>query len=208
MTSRRLAVLGGGGHGRVVADCALECGWLAIDVFDDDPAKTMAGPFAVVGTGKELLVRHGDYDGVVVAIGDNCARLVRLRALEAVGARLTALVHPRAFVSRHARLGLGAVVIAGAVVNVGASLGPAVIINTGATVDHDCDLGPGVHVSPGAHLAGTVQVGAESWIGAGAVVRESVTIGNRVCIGAGAVVVKSIADNLTVVGNPARLINR
>lgn len=200
----RLAVMGGGGHGRVVADCAEECGFEQIDLFDDDPANTQTGPFGMVGTGADLIARHRAYDGVVIAIGANSARLHWHRVLAGAGARMAILVHPRASVSRRAIAGPGTVVFAGAVVNAGARLGEATIVNTAATIDHDCVLADGVHVAPGAHLAGGVEVGDETWIGIGAVVREYVTIGNRVFIGAGAVVVKSIPDGLTVVGNPAR----
>lgn len=204
----RLAVLGGGGHGRVVADCAEACGFNQVDVFDDHLGRTSTGPFRISGTAEDLVARIGNYDGVVIAIGNNAARLDHQRALEGAGARMAVLVHPRATVSRHARLGRGSVIFAGAVVNVGSDLGRATIVNTGATVDHDCRLGDGVHVAPGAHLAGGVAVGERTWIGVGAVVREYITIGNQVLIGAGAVVVRSIPDGLTVVGNPARPLQR
>lgn len=201
---RVLAMLGAGGHGRVVADCALECGFERVEVFDDHIPLSIPEGSAFAGSGSDLLARHREYDGVIVAIGENVARLERHRALTAAGASMAILVHPHASVSRHARLGFGTVVCAGGVVTVGAELGQAVVVNTGATIDHDCRLADGVHVAPGAHLAGGVQVGEGTWIGVGAAVREYVTIGNRVFIGAGAVVVKSIADGLTVVGNPAR----
>jgi sugar O-acyltransferase (sialic acid O-acetyltransferase NeuD family) len=201
---KSLAILGGGGHGMVVADCAEECGITRIDLFDDDISRKVTMDFHIVGTGADLLSRCRDYEGVIVAIGNNQARMERQKALKAAGATMAVLIHPSATVSRHTQVGAGTVVFAGAVVNVGACLGEAVIVNTGATVDHDCIIANGVHVAPGAHLAGGIRAGEETWIGVGAVVREYVTIGNRVCIGAGAVVVKSIANDATVVGNPAR----
>lgn len=203
-----LAILGGGGHGRVVADCAEACGATRVDIFDDDASRVTTGPFRIEGTGADLMSRHDDYDGVLVAIGDNTARLDRQRSLQAAGARIAVLIHPRATISRHSQLGAGSVAMAGAVVNVGCKLGIATIINTGATVDHDCTLADGVHVAPGAHLAGGVTVGEASWIGIGASVREYVKIGSRVLVGAGAVVVKSLPDGVTAVGNPARLLQR
>lgn len=205
---RSLAILGAGGHGRVVADCAEAAGWSGITVFDDLPGALPRGPWPVVGTGSDLIGRLSDFEGAVVAIGDNATRLDWHRRLAALGGRLTSIVHPRATVSSYARLGVGTVVFAAAAINIGANLGQAVIVNTGATVDHDGDLADGVHISPGANLAGGVRVGEASWVGIGASVREGVTIGKRVRIGAGAVVVKSIEDGLTVVGNPARPLER
>ena len=60
------------------------------------------------------------------------------------------LVHPRAYVSPAARLGVGAVVLPMAVVNTGVQVGNGCIVNIGALVDHDSILEDGVHLAPGA----------------------------------------------------------
>ncbi len=205
---RSLAIVGAGGHGRVVADCAEALGWERIEFYDDKGLGAPAGPWPVVGTVEALFARLGDYDGVVVGLGDNRARLARHRALAERGAVLATLIHPRATVSRHARIDAGTVVFAGAVVNFGAVIGQACIINTGATVDHDDRLADGVHLSPGAHLGGGATVGEGSWIGLGASVREGVAIGRHVRIGAGAAVVAATPDDLDLVGVPARPLKR
>ena len=202
-----LAILGAGGHGRVVAECAELAGWTDI-VFFDDAEMPDAMHWPVAGTTDDLVQGLGAFDGVVVAIGVNALRLERSRTIIARGGRLATLVHPNAAMSPRAVLGAGTVVLAGAVVSVGARLGDAVIVNSGATVDHDCILADGVHVSPGAHLAGGVTVRERSWIGIGAVVRELISIGSDVTIGAGAVVIQPALDGQTLVGNPARILER
>lgn len=201
---RSLAILGAGGHGRVVADCAEAAGWTGILFFDDRPSKALPGSWTFAGSGADLLERLPEFDGVVIAIGSNAARLDWHRRLAALGAPLVSIIHPRACVSQYASLGVGTVVCAGAVISIGVKAGEGVIINTGATVDHDCTLADGVHVSPGAHLAGGASVGEGSWIGIGAVVRELVAVGERVRVGAGAAVVAPIGNDVTVVGVPAR----
>ena len=205
MTSRRLAILGAGGHARVVADTALEAGWREVAFFDDRyPELATTGPWLVSGAASDLFADVTAYDGVIVAIGDNAARLRLYRRLDDAGAALTSIVHPRAWASARSEIGSGTVLCAGAIVNVGARLGKACIVNTGATIDHDCDLGDGVHVAPGAHLSGGAVVGALSWIGVGATVRQGATIGGETMIGAGAVVVSDIPDGVVAVGCPAR----
>lgn len=201
---KKLAILGAGGHARVVADAAEVLGWDEISLFDDAWPNIAPGPWPVIGSGQDLEARFAEFEGVTVAIGANAVRLRKQRSLVGRGARIVSIIHPAATVSRHARLGLGIAVFAGAVINPGVETGHAVIINTAATIDHDCRLGDGVHISPGAHLAGGVQIGDETWVGIGASVKELVSIGPRSKVGAGAAVVASIPEGTTVVGVPAR----
>lgn len=202
---KRLAIVGAGGHGKVVADTAERCGWQLIEFFDDGwPRCGMNGVWPVIGDISMLINTLEEFDGVVVAIGDNRVRRSKLEELANAGARLVSLVHPSATISRHASVGIGSVVFAGAVVNPGACIGRGVILNTGCSIDHDCIVEDGVHISPGARLAGTVRVGSMSWIGIGACVRQSIHIGSDVTVGAGAAVINDIADSLLVVGVPAK----
>lgn len=204
-----LAIIGASGHGKVVADTAEGCGWDAIEFFDDAwPGLVTNGAWPVVGTTADLLARVQDYQGVLVAIGNNEIRQRKLNELKAAGARLPVLRHPESVVSRYATLGAGTVVFATAVVNAYATIGEGCILNTGSSVDHDCQLGDCVHVCPGARLAGMVKVGDLSWIGIGACVRQVLNIGAQVVVGAGAAVVNDISDNMTVVGVPARVLGR
>ncbi|WP_369959533.1 acetyltransferase [Pseudomonas benzenivorans] len=202
---KRLAILGASGHGKVVADTAECCGWQSVEFFDDAwPGLQKNGVWPVVGDTAALMGRLADFDGVLVAIGNNRVRHAKLLELRAEGARLVILVHPAATVSRYAVIGEGAVVFAGAVVNAEACIGQGTILNTGCSIDHDCLLGDAVHISPGARLAGGVQVGDLSWVGIGASVRQLVRIGERVLVGAGSAVISDIPDDVTVAGVPAK----
>jgi len=145
----RLAILGASGHGRVVADTAECCGWQAVQFFDDAwPDLLENGVWPVVGDTAALMSRLADFDGVLVAIGNNRIRNAKLLELQAAGAPMVTLVHPAATVSRYAAIGDGTVVFAGAVVNAGARINPGAILNTCCSIDHDCLLGDAVHISP------------------------------------------------------------
>lgn len=201
---KRLLIIGGGGHGKVVADAALLSGWDEV-VFADAryPELTQVRNWPVINTESALDKPMPDIDGVVIAIGHNRTRIAIQQRLAALGWPIVTIIHPRSTVSPFAQIGVGSVLFAGAVVNVDAVVGAAAIINTGAVVEHDCVLGAGVHVSPNAALAGGVTVGDCSWIGMCACVRQLVKVGSDVVVGAGAVVVGDVLPRLTVKGVPA-----
>lgn len=202
---KHLAILGASGHGKVVADTAECCGWQSVEFFDDAwPQCQLNGAWGVTGNTPALLARLAEFDGVLVAIGNNRIRQTKLRELREAGATLVTLLHPAATVSRYARIGLGSVVFAGVVVNADVHIGIGAILNTGCSVDHDCMLGDVVHISPGVRLAGGVQVGDLSWVGIGASVRQQIRIGQRSMVGAGSAVVSDVPDDMTVAGVPAK----
>lgn len=205
---KRLAIVGAGGHGRVVADAAQLYGWGRIDFFDDAWAEMNAyGPWPVVGSTSTLCQRLSDYGGVVIAIGASADRLQKQAMMRDAGATIVSIIHPMAAVSQYAQIGTGSVVFAGSVLNAGAVIGEGVILNTGCSVDHDCIIDDYAHISPGAHLGGNVHVGAQSWIGIGASVKHGIKIGRSAIVGVGAAVVADVPDGTCVVGVPARPIS-
>lgn len=206
MSVRRLVIVGGSGHARVVLDAARLAGHEVLGLVDPRLAPGALVDGAAVLGGDEAL---GALDGgfaCIVGIGDNA---VRRRVAESLAARYPALwfasvLHPSAVVAATAKVQEGAFVAAGALINAGACVGWHAIINTGATVDHECDIGDFASVGPNAALAGNVAVGRGAMIGIGACAVPGVRIGDGAVIGAGAAVVADIAPGVTAVGVPAR----
>lgn len=206
----RVAVLGSGGHARVVADILRAAGrevegWL-------DPharAGEIRSGLPVLG-GDERLDDPAFAAGreFVVGVADQATRRRLSGLLASRGGRLTCAVHPRAVVSPAARLGSGVVLAAGSVVQPGAVLGDSVILHPGATVDHDDVLEEGVQIGPGAHLAGFVTCREDVFVGTGAAVIPGCTLGARSIVGAGAVVIADLPADVTAVGCPARILGR
>jgi sugar O-acyltransferase (sialic acid O-acetyltransferase NeuD family) len=198
-------VLGGSGHGKVIADLAEMVGWEEVVFFDDAwPHLTHNGAWPVVGNSLSLLDQLSCFTGVVVAIGNNLIRADKLRWLVENAAPVVSIIHPSAVISRYVSLGVGCVVMAGVVVNADTNIADGVILNTGCSVDHDCVIGACAHISPGARLAGGVRVGAQSCVGIAACVKQLICIGQKVVVGAGAAVVADLPDGITAVGVPAR----
>lgn len=203
----KLLIIGAGGHGRVIADCAeAGCQYSEIAFLDDSyPERSSNLIWPILDKSSAWKIYQEEYD-FALAIGHNKSRLAMYKALSEANARTPNIIHPRAVISQHASLGSANVVFAGAVINPGASIANACIINTSATVDHDCKLNDAVHISPGAHLAGTVTVGSLTWFGVGSSSVQSVDIAENTQVGAGAAVTKSTEANGLYVGVPAKRI--
>lgn len=203
---KTLAILGASGHGKVLADIAELTGWEEIVFYDDAwPKIEKNGAWRVVGDTNKLIEIFSEYDGVIVAIGNNKIRSEKTEYLKNIGANLATLVHPSAVLSKYSSIGIGSVVVAGAVVNPYCKIGDGVIINTCSSVGHDCNLGNYVHICPGARLAGGSNIEELCWIGLGSSVRQLINIGARTIVGAGSVVVKDIPSNATAFGVPAKI---
>lgn len=198
-------IIGAGGHGKVVADALVSAGMPLIGFVDDDPDIIGQQILQFPVLGKIDQWPEFNVEGIVIAIGNNHIRRIIQEKMESQGRpNWITVIHPRATVSKTARLGIGTVVMAGAIVNPDVVIGQHAIINTGATVDHDCVIGDHVHIAPGVHLAGGVQIGNNALIGIGSVIIPGVKVGNDTTVGAGTVIIKDVPSKVTAKGVPAR----
>lgn len=208
MRKNKVLIFGAGGHGKVALDILIESGADILGFIDDDKTKTgeKIRGFSVLGDFSYLEKKKSA--ALVLGIGNNVIREKIFNKAKNMDISITSAVHPKAIVSKDVKLGEGVLIMPGAVINTGSILEDGAVVNTGATVDHDCYLKRFCQIWPGAHLAGSVRVGEFSYVGTGASVIQNINIGENVMIGAGAVIIKDVLDNVTVVGNPGRVIKR
>ncbi|MDA7474079.1 acetyltransferase [Candidatus Pelagibacter ubique] len=192
--SKKLAIIGAGGHGKVVGEIALLNHYKIIDFFDDRANEIKLFPFNIVGNLDYLKDHLKDYDFFFVAIGDNQIRNDKLEWLKKYKVNVISLVHPKSTVSKFSSLGIGACIMANAAVNPGTSIKEGVIINTSASIDHDCIIEKFAHISPNCSLSGSVRIGEFTHLGSGTSVHPEIFIGNKVKTGIGSKVFKNISD--------------
>ena len=192
--NKKLAIIGAGGHGKVVGEIALLNKYKIIHFFDDEIEKIKDFPFTISGN-LDYLVNHlKDYDSFFVAIGDNQKRYNKLEWLKKQKKNIINLIHPKSTISKFSSLGLGISVMANAVINPGTFIKEGVIINSSASIDHDCMIECFSHISPNCSLSGNVRVGKFTHLGTGTSVHPGINIGNNVKTAVGSKVYKNILN--------------
>lgn len=199
-----LAIIGAGGHARVVLDVALRIGMPIAGFLDREATLhgTLLSGHPILGGDERIddfgsnLVLLANGVGVRPARGDPGTRLrARIHdSFVARGYRFPALVDPFAIIAGEVTVGVGSQVMAGAVVQPRCVLGVDLVINTRATIDHDCRIGDHAFIAPGAVLCGDVDVGAYAFVGAGAILLPGATVGAGAVVQAGAVLDRSVPD--------------
>lgn len=164
----RLLIYGSKDFAATVAELVRHCGHEVAGMVDD----YNNGP-GILGNLDSVTQSHPPSDyGVAVAIGYSNipARWAAWEKILSVGYHAPALIHPRAYVADTARVGEGAMVMAGAIVDVRAEIGDLTVLWPNTCINHDSKLGVNTFVSPSATVCGFVDIGPHSFIGAGAVI--------------------------------------
>ncbi len=204
MIASELVLIGGGGHGVVVAEAVRAAGSRVRGVYDDDERC----PAAREPDGAEWLgplSQAGELDVPwILSLGDLALRALVLERLGPSGTTSEKVIHPSAVISPTAVLGRGVFVGPLAVVHARAHVAAHAIVNTGAIIEHDCDVGENCHLAPRSVLGGNVRIGPGTLVGLGAMVLPGITIGPGCVVGAGAVVHEDVPEGLRVAGVPAR----
>lgn len=183
-----LVLLGGGGHCRSCIDVIEQHGAFRIAGIVDLPerrGRTVLG-YPVFAEDGDLPALLCQYRFFLVTVGQikSCERRKQLyEVIRAGGGEPATIVSPLAYVSRHARLGQGTIVMHHALINAGAAIGDNCIINSKALIEHDTMVGNHCHISTGVLLNGGVVVESECFVGSGSVAREGVRIGQGAIVG-------------------------
>lgn len=206
-----LILIGGGGH------CLS-----SIDVIEQERKFDIRGildlaqnidkhvlDYKVIGTDEDIM-SHIENNYFIITIGqlksvENRVNLFEL--LQRLSAKVATIISPFAYVSRHAQIGEGSIVMHGATVNAGAKIGRNCIINTGANIEHNVNIGDHCHISTHALVNGDCIIGSNTFVGSGAVISNQVSISNNTIIGALSLVLKDIRDEGGIyAGSPCKKI--
>ena len=206
----KIILVGGGGHCRAVIDI-IESGKLfEIAGVIDVPEKVGSSIYGynIIGTDDDLPALVKEVKTFCVTVGhikSNALRKSLFANLKALGAHLPVITSPHAYVSNHATIGEGTVVMHSAVINASATIGRNCIINTASIIEHDVIIGDHCHVGPLSAVNGGCLVESNCFVGSNSVVIPGITIKRNSLVAAGSVIISTVEENSLYAGNPARL---
>ena len=196
-----LIIVGAGGHALSVADAASSAGWKVVGFYSPDGT----GPASALGPVLSSLDPLDLSDtAFALGIGTNHSRET---VAQDIGKRfaqteIVSVVHATAWVSPHATVHPGAVILAHTSVGPGSTVGRGALLNTGASLDHESSLGDYASLGPGARTGGNVSVGERTMIGIQAGIVHGVRVGSDCVVGAHSFVNSDLDSNIVAWGTP------
>jgi len=174
---KQILLIGGGGHCRSV-----------IDVIEQENKYEIAGiidkkecvgqdilGYKVIGSDDDLKDLYQHYRYALITVGQIKFPEIRIKLFEmlrAFGYIFPVVISPFAYVSKHAKIGEGSVIMHHALINANVSIGQNCIINTKALIEHDATIEDNCHISTGAIINGGVYVKAGTFYGSNATCKE------------------------------------
>lgn len=182
---KKLLLVGSGGLGRVVLEHAsslYDCAFL-----DDGNADVVDG-VPVIGKTDDIERLFGEYKLLLVTIGNNALRERFYGRAAAIGYTFPNIIVPSAYVSPHATIGTGCVILNNAIVQNNAKCGNGCILNPGVELHHDSMIGNYCLIYTNSVVRSLTHVGDRVWIGSTATVSTGATVLDDIKIEDGQVV--------------------
>ena len=200
MKKSELIVIGAGGHSRSCIDTIEQEGKYKIGGlvgFSQEVGSSQFG-YEVLSDDSGLSELASQFEFALVALGQIHSPELRIRLYEqsiTAGFIFPSIIAPSAYVSPHAKLGAGTIVMQGAILSAGVVVGENCIVNTRALLEHDSQVSDHCHISTGAIINGNTSIGKGSFIGSGSVVKEGVSVGAGSLVGMGLALRHNLDEN-------------
>jgi sugar O-acyltransferase (sialic acid O-acetyltransferase NeuD family) len=214
---KQLAIFGASGCGRGVMPLARQqwavSGELHQLVFVDDnpPAAECNGQKVL--TYAEWLAQPASSRHINIAIANSSVRQKLVERCLDDGVQFFEVRAANVVQLDDVQLGEGAILCPFVTLTSNIRIGKHFHANLYSYVEHDCVIGDYVTFAPGVKCNGNVVVEDHAYIGTGAIIKQGqpgqpLVIGRGAVVGMGAVVTKSVPPGATLVGNPARVMNK
>ena len=186
---KNIVLVGGGGHCISLIDIIENVNEFNIlGVLDPNTVKKNILGYKILGDDSLIpeLVDENTY--FLITVGQIKSYSIRKNIAKILlknNAKLATIISPTAYVSKHAHIGEGSVVMNHAVVNAKSKIGNNCIINTMANIDHGVLIQDFCHISTCAVINGDSVIENGTFIGSNATISNNIIIKENSIIGAG-----------------------
>ena len=199
----KIILIGGGGHCKSCIDVIEQEGKYQIAGIVDVAKKVNQNimGYEIIGTDEDLPLIAKEYSSFLITVGQirsATKRILLFNRLRELSARFPVIFSPLSYVSKHATIAEGTIVMHHAVVNAGADIGENCIINTKALIEHDAIIEHHCHIATAAIVNGGVKIKSGTFFGSNAVTRGYVVVGEKSFINCGAKVECDVSSRKVV----------
>jgi sugar O-acyltransferase (sialic acid O-acetyltransferase NeuD family) len=192
-----------------IQNTAYQKEWSIAGFLDDRPDALSLFPeieLPVLGSTKDYEPRKGQT--FIIALGHPQLRAEMRTRFSERGAQFTRLIHESCVLGSRVHLEPGVILCPGVVLTCDIHIGANTALNVSSAVGHDAVIGEDCQISSFCDMTGYVQLGDRVLMGSRASIIPGKRVGNGATVGAGSVVVSNVPANVTVFGNPARILTR
>ena len=202
----KLFIYGSGGYGKEVLNLALRNNrWKDIAFINDfEEGKEYYG-YRFYSFESIKTIEDSAEIEIVIGTGEPVNRKILYTKVKEAGYRLATIIDKDASVSPFANIGEGCIISAHVNISADPTVGVNCAIQPNVSLGHDTLIGDHCVLSPTSSISGNCVLGSEVFLGTGACIKERLRIGDRSIIAMGAMVFRDVAENSTVIGNPARV---
>lgn len=163
-------IVGAGVYGVVAYEIAIAMQCFNKIGFVDDEKEVDSNGMRGIGKIKDIETLNGQYNHIIVAIGDSKTRLSLLKRIEEeTSYTIATLLSPKAYVAPSAQIKMGSIIEPMAVIHSLSVISIGCIISAGAIVNHASVCGDGVHVDCNVVVKGNTVVPTGTKIQSGAI---------------------------------------
>jgi sugar O-acyltransferase (sialic acid O-acetyltransferase NeuD family) len=190
---QKIILIGGGGHCKSCIDVIEQEGVYCIVGIVDLPEKKggkILGYeiFANDDDIPELAKTYENFFITMGHLGSPQRRIELFTLLNKLNKKLPVIVSPNAYLSQHAEVDEGTIVMHQTVINAGSKIGKNCIINNKSLIEHDAKIGDHCHISTGAIVNGGVKIGQSTFYGSGSTSKQYISIPENSFIKANSIV--------------------